>query len=746
MLRYGLIIVVLVFATVQSVQSAQTACSESRTERGQYRADIIRTTMYYTVYLPPCYDESDRDYPVIYLMHGSNDDDGQWGRLGLYTALDEGIVSGRYPPLIAVMPFAEWVGNQNQFDAASWGEVFLNQLMPLVENNYRIHSQRESRAIGGISRGGFWAYHIGLRNPDLFSAIGGHSAFFDQYHAPPEFNPLDLARNSDDLHRLRLWLDRGRDDYAAPGLDMMDARLAERGADYTYIVYPEGQHHNSYWIQHVMDYLDFYVSGWGYDSDVTTQPESQVDSASLPLVLQTNTPQPRPTVIVPPTHTPQAMASPAPTSLSPSANTGMYVLLPVVVFPSREANISKDRLETILAGLLDDRLVLAETIAARLAELGVTLAPGTRIIPDDMLYDHLWRNRDRFTLLPFDQLTMRYRVLNVDELHPLDHDVYPLMWASDAPNYFPNRLTRMVMSGVTALTRETVPVLDANGVVWAGEAIKSYVDRADFFHTSNEVSFHPLCPQRNVGEMGAFCSKEAHFELLTYLDLDIVELSGNHNNDYGYDAYRETLGWYDDQGIETIGGGETLEDARTPLLLFHNNNTIAMLACNWVGPYYALVNEDPAATGGARPGAAACDREWLGDVLPRLAAENDVVIVTVQYLEADQFTPLVQQQRDFRQLADWGADVVIGTQAHFPQTFEFYGDSFIHYGLGNLFFDQEFFGGVRFFMDQLFIYEGRLLTIDLFTGIIEDQGRPRPMTSDERLNFLFLMFDEYGGM
>jgi poly-gamma-glutamate synthesis protein (capsule biosynthesis protein) len=72
-------------------------------------------------------------------------------------------------------------------------------------------------------------------------------------------------------------------------------------------------------------------------------------------------------------------------------------------------------------------------------------------------------------------------------------------------------------------------------------------------------------------------------------------------------------------------------------------------------------------------------------------------------------------------------------------------DAFIHYGLGNLFFDQQFFGGRRFFMDELYIYEGRLLTIDLFTGIIEEQGQPRPMTPEERENFLFMLLTQYGG-
>src|SRR5690606_8114985 len=159
----------------------------------------------------------------------SNEDDGQWVRLGLPEVLDQAIADGAFPPMIAVMPFGEWIANQNQFDTVSWENVFLTELMPLVESAYRIDARRETRAIGGISRGGFWALEIAFRHPDLFSAVGGHSAFLDPDHAPDDYNPLDLALNAPGLESLRIWLDRGADDYAAPGLELMDERLAQRG-------------------------------------------------------------------------------------------------------------------------------------------------------------------------------------------------------------------------------------------------------------------------------------------------------------------------------------------------------------------------------------------------------------------------------------------------------------------------------------------------------------------------------------
>jgi len=128
-----------------------------------------------------------------------------------------------------------------------------------------------------------------------------------------------------------------------------------------------------------------------------------------------------------------------------------------------------------------------------------------------------------------------------------------------------------------------------------------------------------------------------------------------------------------------------------------------------------------------------------------LSQQVDVLIVSVQHVEVEDYLPTTAQQNDFRRLADLGADIVLGTAAHKPQTYEFYGDSFIHYGMGNLYFDQPFWGNIRFFMNTFYIYDGQLRGIELFPGIIEDLGRPRLMTPEERANFLFFMLREQNG-
>lgn len=738
--RFALFFIVLSLFSQLFLQAQVECTAQTGTiTRETYASGILGQNMFYSVYTPPCYD-TNQSYPTIYLMHGSNEDDGHWLRLGIQDELDSQIIAGELPEMIVVLPFGNVIANRNRFDRVSWGNVFIEELLPDAESKYAISQNQEMRVIGGISRGGFWAYSIGLRHPEMFSAIGGHSAFFDLYHAPDEYNPLALIQTAPDIESLRFYLDRGADDFAFEGLDIMGERMAERGLSYEYIVRPEGIHYNTYWRQHIAEYLRFYTADWLGDS-----PEPFVQSTSLPFAFATNTPS----VAVP-----TATAESALPQIVPSSS-AVELFVPVVSFPSLQTTLSSDEFEAILQGERNPHLVVDINTFDRLEYHGVKLHPETHIVEPDALFNLLWRDREAIALLPFDQLTIRYRVLWIDDVHPIDLlDTYPLAFESDNPNFDPEKLTRLTLSGVTALTRQTREALGEHGVEWASEGIVDYVQRSDYFHISNEVSIFPACPQTNgetLGGTSSMCSKPEHFELLNLLDVDIVELSGNHNNDYGYDAYLDTLQFYRENGMLTVGGGETVADAQGPLILTDDANQIAMIACNTVGPYYALANENPQLAGGIRPGAASCDGNWLQNSIQQLSGSGYEVIVTLQHQEFEEYIPTDEQRFDFRQIAEWGASAVLGTSAHKPQIFEFYQTStgqlaYIHYGMGNLYFDQPFWGNMRFFMNTLFIYDNELLTIDLFPGIIDANVHPRLMTMDERLNFLHFMFIQQNGL
>ena len=398
--------------------------------------------------------------------------------------------------------------------------------------------------------------------------------------------------------------------------------------------------------------------------------------------------------------------------------------------------------------------MLTQSALVYLTTQGFAFHPDTKIVDSEGLEFRLWNEKNLFTLLPFDALTPRFRPLWIDNVPVVDQLVaYPLIWESDDPNFDRDKLTRITLSGTTAVARQTLTAFDQMGVEEAVSGIQDYVRLSDFFHVTNEASIAPSCPQYTgdvLGGNNSLCMKSDHASLFELLDVDIVDLTGNHINDFGYDVLNNTLDFFEELGIEIVGGGRTMAEGREPLVIEHNDSTIGWIACNHVGPYYALANDDPNMLGGIRSGAVDCDANWLREALPLLSADVDIVLVTLQYQEFEEYVPTSQQRIDYQTIADWGADVVIGTAEHKPMTFEFYptrrGETaFIHYGLGNLFFDQPFWGNMRFFLDTLYIYEGRLMTVELFPGIIDDLARPRLLDGDDQFNFLYYLLIEQNG-
>jgi poly-gamma-glutamate synthesis protein (capsule biosynthesis protein) len=225
-------------------------------------------------------------------------------------------------------------------------------------------------------------------------------------------------------------------------------------------------------------------------------------------------------------------------------------------------------------------------------------------------------------------------------------------------------------------------------------------------------------------------------DLLLDIGADVIELTGNHFADRGAAGMRETIAIYEKSGIPYFGGGLDLHDALEPALFEVNGNRIAFIGCNKPD-----VGRFPTATD-FQPGAAPCDFPYLTAKINQLQAQGYVVISTFQWNESYDSRPSPQQMRDFRLMADSGASVVSGSQAHYAQMMEFYDNAFIHYGLGNLFFDQMGDqawmprGIRREFLDRYVIYDGKLISVELLTAMLEDYARPRLMSEHERAGFL----------
>jgi poly-gamma-glutamate synthesis protein (capsule biosynthesis protein) len=370
----------------------------------------------------------------------------------------------------------------------------------------------------------------------------------------------------------------------------------------------------------------------------------------------------------------------------------------------------------------------------------------------------------RWTLLPFPRLKPALKALRLGDQSPLDADfdaaAYPLtvaiglsgdseqvaQWRAAWPHATSNRdearLTRVAMSGPSGLGRAVASRIEYHGVRHPGRHVAPVFDRVDIAHLSNEVPFAPDCPpeeQEAVGDR-VFCAPDRYLELMTYLaegpQILINEMSGNHGNDWGRENLRHTFSLYEEAGIRWFGGGRDETAAREPLLLTHNGNRLAFVGCNVWGPPKAWATDE-------EPGALKCEEDFgfLRSQIESLSERGYQVIATLQYVEYYRYDPPQRQQRDFRRLATAGAAVVSGSQAHHVQGMGFHGDAFIHYGVGNLIFDQmQMMGTRQSFIDIYTFYDNRLLNVELWTGLIEDYCCPRPMTAVERRQFLNTIF------
>ncbi len=228
-------------------------------------SQITGSAFRYRIYLPPCYAQSKRRYPYLIMLHGlvpGSDvmNDSQWDQLGLDEAADQGYAQGALPSLVIVMPN----GNDAEYayDAGPLPEVIVQELIPTLESRYCLWGDAAHRAIGGLSRGGYWAYWIALSHPDLFARVGGHSPFFYEAASPAEKNPNNLVDSAPNIEHLMMYFDHGQQDYVDVGVRDFVSRLERRGITPQYVVNPTGSHTEDYWAAHVADYLLFYSADW----------------------------------------------------------------------------------------------------------------------------------------------------------------------------------------------------------------------------------------------------------------------------------------------------------------------------------------------------------------------------------------------------------------------------------------------------------------------------------------------------
>ena len=211
------------------------------------------------IYTPPDYAKTTKRYPVLYLLHGSNDTAAGWTTAGNANfVLDNLLAAGKAVPMIVVMPF----GHATPFgipmppggvsNDALFEDYMLRDVIPTVEARYRVAPGRQNRAIAGLSMGGGQSLRIGLGHLDLFSAVASFSGAI-----PGDFETrfAGLLKDSKSTNeRLKvLWIGCGRQDSLFPRSNNLSELLTKYQVKHVF--HPtDGVHNYTVWRKYLAEY------------------------------------------------------------------------------------------------------------------------------------------------------------------------------------------------------------------------------------------------------------------------------------------------------------------------------------------------------------------------------------------------------------------------------------------------------------------------------------------------------------
>jgi enterochelin esterase-like enzyme len=245
---------------------------------------ILKSERKFAVYLPPDYETSGRSYPVLYLLHGSGDDQTGWVQFGeVLNITDKAIADGTATPMIIVMPDAN-TGRRGYFNdvKGDWNyeDFFFKELIPFVEKKYRAKTDKRGRAISGLSMGGGGTLMYALHHPELFSsacplsASVGALTFDDTKKSLTRSNPnlsdtaittyfnrhsaIALVNNMPDEQKkaVRWFIDCGDDDFLYEGNSLLHIAMRKKEVPHEFRV-RDGGHTWTYWRASLPKVLEF---------------------------------------------------------------------------------------------------------------------------------------------------------------------------------------------------------------------------------------------------------------------------------------------------------------------------------------------------------------------------------------------------------------------------------------------------------------------------------------------------------
>jgi enterochelin esterase-like enzyme len=235
---------------------------------------ILKMDRKYAIYLPPDYNTSDRTYPVLYLLHGSGDDQTGWVTFGEVRHItDEAIMDGKATPMIIVMPDAN-TGQKGYFNniKGDWRyeDFFFEELIPHIEKTYRVKTEKRYRAISGLSMGGGGTFMYALHHPEMFSSacplsaatgpltleearkyfetrgVTGSDSEVETYFRRYSVLPLLESTPADQVKSIRWYIDCGDDDFLYEGNCMVHIAMRKKEIPHEFRI-RDGAHNWTYW-------------------------------------------------------------------------------------------------------------------------------------------------------------------------------------------------------------------------------------------------------------------------------------------------------------------------------------------------------------------------------------------------------------------------------------------------------------------------------------------------------------------
>lgn len=210
------------------------------------------------VYTPPGYEKGSENYPVLYLFHGAGDNDGAWSSIGhAHFIADNLLAEQKIKPMIIVMTDGHPTAAnptrvtsqmmERQFEV--FREDLLKEVLPLIAATYRVKTDRQDRAIVGLSMGGWQSLTIGLKDREQFAWVGGMSSFL------PNAEKLVADAFPEPKSNLELlWIACGKDDRLIDNARRLSTALNEKKISHEFKE-TAGDHSWPVWRRYLADFM-----------------------------------------------------------------------------------------------------------------------------------------------------------------------------------------------------------------------------------------------------------------------------------------------------------------------------------------------------------------------------------------------------------------------------------------------------------------------------------------------------------